>query len=59
MAQRINGTAELLRAASVSVTSAILIDTNAHDDGIGLSESGESPPPQQPVGALPQPTPPN
>ncbi len=57
-AQRINGTAELLRAASIGVTSAILVNADTRDDSIGLSDSMGSPL-QQPVGALAQSTSPN
>jgi hypothetical protein len=56
-AQRINGTAELLRAASISVTSAILVGADSHDDSIGLFDSGESLL-EQPPGILRQPSPP-
>jgi hypothetical protein len=40
-AQRINGTAELLRAASIGVASAILVNADSYDDSVGLSDSGE------------------
>lgn len=50
-AQDIIGTAELLRAASVTVTSAILLGAESHDNSIGLSDSHESPL-QQRVDAL-------
>jgi hypothetical protein len=55
-AQRINGTAELLRAASVTVTSAILVNADRRDESIGLSDLSRSPL-EQAVGALPPPLP--
>jgi capsular polysaccharide biosynthesis protein len=57
-ARQLNGTGELLRAASVRVTSSVLIGADLHDDSVGLSDSAESPL-QQPVGTLRPSIPPN
>src|SRR5262249_3140609 len=48
-AQHISGTAELLRAASVSVTSAVLVNTDPGDDSVGLVDA-EQPAAERPVG---------
>jgi hypothetical protein len=56
-ARRINGTAELLRAASIDITSAVLVNVDRNDDSIGLSDRGDSPL-HEPGGTLSQSAPP-
>jgi hypothetical protein len=55
-AQRINGTAELLRAASVGVRSAVLLNADPNDDSIGLINAEQSTAPQ-PMSAARRPEP--